>query len=44
VLKRDERKTLWQNEDAALLDLGEGVALFEFRSKANSLGQLVLTQ
>ncbi len=33
---------LWKNEEAALLDMGEGVALYEFRSKANSLGQNVM--
>ncbi len=38
-LRHDEPKTLWKNSDAALLDLGDGVALFEFRSKANALGQ-----
>lgn len=42
VIKRDEKKTLWQNDEAALLDLGDGVALFEFRSKANSLGRAVM--
>ena len=42
ALKRDERHTLWQNAGAALLDLGDGVALFEFRSKANSLGREVV--
>ncbi len=42
LVKRDEKKTLWQNDEAALLDLGDGVALFEFRSKANSLGQAVM--
>ena len=39
LLTRDDKKTLWKNGDAALLDAGDGVALFEFRSKANSLGQ-----
>ncbi|HYE96066.1 MAG TPA: enoyl-CoA hydratase/isomerase family protein, partial [Rubricoccaceae bacterium] len=38
LIKRDEKKTLWKNDEAALLDLGDGVALFEFRSKANALG------
>lgn len=33
---------LWSNEDAALLDIGDGVALYEFRSKGNSLGQNVM--
>jgi 3-hydroxyacyl-CoA dehydrogenase len=42
AIKSDEKKTLWQNDEAALLDLGDGVALFEFRSKANSLGQAVM--
>ncbi|MEM1042818.1 MAG: 3-hydroxyacyl-CoA dehydrogenase NAD-binding domain-containing protein [Bacteroidota bacterium] len=42
VIKQDESKTLWKNSEAALLDLGDGVALFEFRSKANSLGQEVM--
>ena len=42
AIKKDGSKTLWQNEDAALLDLGDGVALYEFRSKANSLGQKVV--
>ena len=40
-LKTDDAKTLWQNDEAALLDAGDGVAVFEFRSKANSLGQAI---
>ncbi|MFN3596942.1 MAG: 3-hydroxyacyl-CoA dehydrogenase NAD-binding domain-containing protein [Rubricoccaceae bacterium] len=43
LLKRDEQKTLWKNGEAALLDAGDGVAVFEFRSKSNSLGQEVMT-
>jgi 3-hydroxyacyl-CoA dehydrogenase len=42
LIKRDDRKTLWKSEDAALLDAGDGVALFEFRTKANTLGQELL--
>jgi 3-hydroxyacyl-CoA dehydrogenase len=42
-LKEDENNTLWQNDEAALIDVGDGVALFEFRSKSNSLGQEVIT-
>ena len=42
-IKEDENNTLWENDEAALLDVGDGVALFEFRSKANSLGQAVIT-
>ena len=33
---------LWSNEEAGLLDMGDGVALLEFRSKANTLGQNVI--
>ncbi|HLT45857.1 MAG TPA: 3-hydroxyacyl-CoA dehydrogenase/enoyl-CoA hydratase family protein [Rubricoccaceae bacterium] len=39
VIKRQEGRTLWKSSEAALLDIGDGVALFEFRSKANALGQ-----
>ena len=42
-LKQDEANTLWQNGEAALVDVGDGVAVFEFRSKSNSLGQEVIT-
>ncbi len=42
ILKKDDSKTIWKNDSAALLDAGEGVALFEFRSKANALGQELL--
>ena len=41
-IKQAEGKTLWKNGEAALLDVGDGVALFEFRSKANALGQEVM--
>ena len=43
LIKQDEHRTIWKNDEAALLDLGDGVGLFEFRSKANSLGQEVIT-
>jgi 3-hydroxyacyl-CoA dehydrogenase len=33
---------IWQNSEAALLDIGDRVALFEFRSKGNTLGTQVL--
>ncbi|MEO0534306.1 MAG: 3-hydroxyacyl-CoA dehydrogenase NAD-binding domain-containing protein [Cyanobacteria bacterium P01_A01_bin.123] len=36
-LKANPQTTLWQNADAALIDLGNGVALYELRSKANTL-------
>ncbi len=42
LITRDEKKTIWKNSEAALLDVGDGVGLFEFRSKANSLGQEVM--
>jgi 3-hydroxyacyl-CoA dehydrogenase len=42
-IKADAARTLWKNDDAALLDVGEGVALFEFRSKSNSLGTELMT-
>jgi 3-hydroxyacyl-CoA dehydrogenase len=43
AVKADASKELWANEDAALLDLGDGVALYEFRSKGNALGQNVMS-
>ncbi|MBT8402116.1 MAG: 3-hydroxyacyl-CoA dehydrogenase/enoyl-CoA hydratase family protein, partial [Rhodothermia bacterium] len=33
---------IWQKSEGALLDLGDGVALYEFRSKANALGKEVM--
>jgi 3-hydroxyacyl-CoA dehydrogenase len=33
---------LWQNSEAALLDLGNGVVLYEFRSKGNTLSLKVV--
>lgn len=36
-LKEDAKNILWQNSDAALLDLGDGVVVYEFRSKGNTL-------
>ena len=41
-IKQDSANELWSNDDAALLDLGDGVALYEFRSKANTLGRDVM--
>ncbi|MEX2404901.1 MAG: 3-hydroxyacyl-CoA dehydrogenase NAD-binding domain-containing protein [Balneolales bacterium] len=41
-IRSDKRKTLWSNEEAALLDMGDQVAVFEFRSKANTLGYKVM--
>ena len=41
-IKQDAANELWSTDDAALLDVGDGVALFEFRSKANTLGRDVM--
>jgi 3-hydroxyacyl-CoA dehydrogenase len=41
-VKANPSNELWTNGDAALLDVGDDVALFEFRSKANSLGRDVM--
>ncbi|NNF05000.1 MAG: 3-hydroxyacyl-CoA dehydrogenase/enoyl-CoA hydratase family protein, partial [Rhodothermales bacterium] len=38
----DRQEPIWTNEEAALYRVGDDVALFEFRSKANTLGQRVL--
>ena len=40
---RDRKAVIEQWKDANLLDMGDGVALFEFRSKMNTLGEGVLT-
>ena len=42
VIKSDPKHTLWENSEAALLDLGDGVALYEFRSKGNTLSLKVI--
>ncbi|MFN2565772.1 MAG: 3-hydroxyacyl-CoA dehydrogenase/enoyl-CoA hydratase family protein [Gemmatimonadaceae bacterium] len=39
---RARRAVLGETRDAALLDMGDGVALLEFRSKMNTLGRGVL--
>ncbi len=41
-IRTHPEKLLWKNDEAALLDLGDGVALYEFRSKANALGRNVM--
>ncbi|MBX6754606.1 MAG: enoyl-CoA hydratase/isomerase family protein [Thermorudis peleae] len=40
---KEEQRELLASPDAALLDLGDGVVLLEFRSKQNTLGDGVLT-
>jgi 3-hydroxyacyl-CoA dehydrogenase len=41
-IKADEKNLLWQNSEAALLNLGDGVVLYEFRSKGNTLSLKVV--
>ncbi|MEL6136692.1 MAG: 3-hydroxyacyl-CoA dehydrogenase NAD-binding domain-containing protein [Cyanobacteria bacterium J06626_23] len=42
TLKTRPQRQLWQNAEAALIDLGEGVVLYEFRSKGNTLSTSVV--
>lgn len=42
ALAADDGKLIWSNEEAALIDIGEGVALYQFRSKMNALGRAVV--
>ena len=37
-----QTKTIWSNNECAVLDLGDGIVNIEFRSKMNSLGSGVL--
>lgn len=37
-----ETKTVWANNESAIIDLGDGILNFEIRSKMNSLGSGVL--
>jgi 3-hydroxyacyl-CoA dehydrogenase len=41
-IRANPTNILWQNAEAMLLDLGDGVALYEFRSKGNTLSMKVL--
>lgn len=36
------RSKIWENSEAALFDMGEGVVLYEFRSKGNTLSTTVV--
>lgn len=42
AVRTDKPRVRWQNEDAALLDLDEDIALFEYRSKANTMGETLV--
>ena len=43
AVRTDSNRTVWSNDEAALLDIGDGVVVYEFRSKANALGFKVVT-
>jgi 3-hydroxyacyl-CoA dehydrogenase len=43
VIKSHPENIIWQNEEAALLDLGDGVVLYEFLSKGNTLSFKVMS-
>ena len=42
IIKSSGQREIWASDAAGLLDIGDGVALFEFRSKANTLGSGVM--
>jgi 3-hydroxyacyl-CoA dehydrogenase len=42
LLKERNSAEIWKNDQAALIDIGDDVTLFEFRSKANTLGFKVM--
>ena len=42
LIKADAQNVIWQNDEAALLDFGDGVVLYEFRSKGNTLSLKVM--
>ncbi|MBE9078252.1 enoyl-CoA hydratase/isomerase family protein [Romeria aff. gracilis LEGE 07310] len=42
ALQTSPSRILWQNAESAWLDMGEGVTLFEFRSKGNTLSNEVM--
>ncbi|OUL26653.1 3-hydroxyacyl-CoA dehydrogenase [Nostoc sp. T09] len=37
AIKEDAKNILWQNSEASLLDIGDGVVLYEFHSKGHTL-------
>ena len=43
LIKSHPENIIWHNEEAALLDLGDGVVLYEFRSKGNTLSFKVMS-
>ncbi|WP_088889683.1 3-hydroxyacyl-CoA dehydrogenase/enoyl-CoA hydratase family protein [Leptolyngbya ohadii] len=42
MLRSDPNRVVWQNAEAGLIDLGDGVLLYEFRSKGNTLSFKVM--
>ncbi|MEM9091433.1 MAG: 3-hydroxyacyl-CoA dehydrogenase NAD-binding domain-containing protein [Cyanobacteria bacterium P01_F01_bin.53] len=42
LLKASPRRKFWENSESALLDMDDGVVLFEFRSKGNTLSNGVI--
>ncbi len=42
ILEHHKDKTIWSNNDAGVIDIGDGVLNVEFRSKMNSIGEGVL--
>jgi 3-hydroxyacyl-CoA dehydrogenase len=42
LTQTSQQQTLWHNSEAALLDLGDGVVQYEFRSKGNTLSLKVI--
>ena len=43
LIKSHPENVIWHNEEAALLDIGDGVVLYEFRSKGNTLSFKVMS-
>ena len=41
-IKTTHPRPLWQNSESALLDMDDGIVLFEFRSKGNTLSNQVI--
>lgn len=41
-LQANSKSVIWQNSEAALLDMGDGVVQYEFRSKGNTLSSKVM--
>lgn len=42
MIRGDARAVLWENDAAALVDVGDNVALFEFRTKGSTLSRTLM--